>query len=238
MLCGNPRTGRDGTSVTTLLGLPGGVAPHILGNDREAERLAGEREGGPDCLPMGCRPRHQRKGRLLRQLGEFVGREGVDRGLELDALFAIGLQPKAGRTLPAVAHSHGESVAGAQIAAADANKQGVGPRPDVESVEPDFEHGAIARLDRGEIRRGRPVELRLAHVRGGPPRDFHHAGVVDAERASGIGQCELGVRACHERPRRRELDRAHLLGEISRERHDRKWTSIAARLLAGREKAR
>ena len=60
---------------------------------------------GQIAFQLRCRPRHQREGRLLRQLGEFVGREGVDRGLELDTLLAIGLQPKAGRTLPAVAEA-------------------------------------------------------------------------------------------------------------------------------------
>ena len=36
------------------------------------------------------------------------------------------------------------------------------PGPDVGAVEPDFEHRAVARLDRGEVRRLRLVELRLA----------------------------------------------------------------------------
>ena len=106
---------------------------------------------------------------LLGQLAELVGREGVDRGLELDALLDIGLQAKAGRALPAVAETYGQRIAGAQIAAADADEQRVRVWPDVEAVEPDFELGAVARLDGGEVRRRRLVELRLAHVGGRPP---------------------------------------------------------------------
>ena len=108
-----------------LVGLRGRIAPHVLGDDGEAERLAGDRKRGPDRLPLRRRARHQREAGLLGQLGEFVGGEGIDRGLELDALLAIGLQAEAGRALPAVAQPHGERVAGAQIAAADANEQRV-----------------------------------------------------------------------------------------------------------------
>src|SRR5262249_56032087 len=66
-----------------LLGLPGRVAPRILGDDGEAERLADDRERGPDRLPVRRRSRHQRKRRLLRQLGEFISRKRIDRRLEL-----------------------------------------------------------------------------------------------------------------------------------------------------------
>ncbi len=202
------------------LGLARRVAPRVLGDDGEAKRLADDRERGPDRLPLRGRPRHQRKGRLLRQLGEFIGRKRIDRGLEFDAGFAIGLQPVSGRALPAVAHAHGERIAGAQIAAADADQQRVRVGPDVETVEPDVELGAVAGLDRGEVRRRGLVELRLAHVGSRPPGDFHHAGIVDAERARGVGQGQLGVGAGEKRPGGREPDRAHVLGEIGGERHD------------------
>ena len=59
-------------------GLASRIAPRILGNDREAERLADHNERGPDRLPLRGRPRHQRESRLLRQLGEFIGGEGID----------------------------------------------------------------------------------------------------------------------------------------------------------------
>ena len=175
---------------------------------------------GQIAFQLAAGPGTSAKAGLLGQLAELVGGEGVDRGLELDPLFAIGLQAEAGRALPAVAETYGQRIAGAQIAAADPDEQRVGVGADVEPVEPDFELGAVARLDRGEVRRRRLVELRLAHVGGGSPRDLHHAGVVDAEGARRIGQGQLGMRAGHERARRRERDRAHVLGKIGRERHD------------------
>jgi hypothetical protein len=217
-------------------GLARRVAPGILGDDGQAERLADDRERGPDRLPVRGRSRHQRKRRLLRQLGEFIGRKRIDRRPELDARFAIGLHPVSGRALPAVAHAHGERIAGAQIAAAKADQQRVRVGADVETVEPDVELGAVAGLDRGEVRRRGLVELRLAHVGGRPPRDFHHAGIVDAERARGVGQGQLGVCAGDKGPGWREPDRAHVLGEIGGKRHER--TSIAASLLVGRKKDR
>jgi hypothetical protein len=175
---------------------------------------------------MRRRSRHEREARLLRQLGELVGRKRVDCGPELDPLLAIGLQPVAGRALAAVAQAHRQRIAGAQIAAADADEQRVGVGADVEAVEPDLELGAIACLDRGEVWRRRLVELRLAHVRRRAPGYLHHPGIVDAERARGIGQGQLGECARHERPGRREPDRAHVRGEIGRERHGRETTSM------------
>ena len=81
----------------------------------------------------------------------------------------IGLQPVAWRALPAIAHPDRQGVALAQIAAADSDQDGVRLGPDVGAVEPDLELGAVARLDRGEVRGLRLVELRLAHVGGGSP---------------------------------------------------------------------
>ena len=185
-----------------LLGIGGRVAPRILGDDRKPERLARHGERRPDRLPVRSLPRYEREGRLLRELGEFVGGESIDRRPELDPRFAVGLQAVARRALPAVAHAHGPRIAGAKIAAADTDQQGIGIGPDVEPVEPHLELGAVARLHGGEVGRGRSVELRLAHVGGGPPRDFHHAGVVDPEVARGIGQDQLGIRARDKRPRR------------------------------------
>ena len=118
-----------------------------------------------------------------------------------------------------VTHADRERVAGAQIAAADPDEQRVGVGADVEPVEPDFQFGAVARLDRSEIRRSRFVELGLGEIRRGAPRDFHHPGIVDAESASGVNEHKLDVRAGNERPGRQELDRAHVLREILRIRH-------------------
>ncbi len=212
-----------------LLGIGGRVAPRILGDDRKPERLAHDGERRPDRLPVCRLPWHEREGRLLGELGEFVGGESIDRRPELDPCFAVGLQPVARRALPAIAHARGERIARAQIAAADTDQQGIGIGPDVEPVEPHLELGAVARLDGGEVGRGGPVELRLAHVGGGPPRDFHHAGVIDPEGARGIGQDQLGIGARDKWPRRRKRHRAHVLGQIAGERHAR--TSIAASLL-------
>src|SRR6187431_74481 len=108
----------------------------------------------------------------MLELAEFVRGKGIDRGPQLDTLLDIGLQAPARRALPAVADADGQRIARAQIAAADANEDGVLPRPDVELVEPDFEHGAVARFDRGEVRRLRLVELRLRHVRSRAPRNL------------------------------------------------------------------
>src|SRR4029453_5964364 len=98
-----------------------------------------------------------------------VGCERVDRGSQLDIRLDVGLQPEAGRALPPVAEAYRERVAGAQVTAADADQQRVGIGPDVEPVEPDFEPGAVARLHGSEVRGMALVELRLTHVRGGPP---------------------------------------------------------------------
>jgi hypothetical protein len=76
-----------------------------------------------------------------------------------------------------------------------ADQQSVRKGTDVEPIEPHFELSAVAGLDCCEICRLRLVELRLAHVGCGPPRDLHHAGVIDAEGAGGICECQLGIRA-------------------------------------------
>ena len=216
------RQARDharGEKRQRLLRLRGGIAPHVLGEDGKAKRLADERQRRPDRLPACRRPRNERKGRLLGQLGELVCCECIDRGPELDAFLAVRLQAKAGRALPPVTQPDGERVASAQIAAPDADEQRVGVGPDIEPVEPHVELGAIARLHGGEIRRRRLVELRLAHVGGGAPGDLDHPGVVDSELAGGVDQGELGMRARDERPGGVKGDRAHMLGQIGRVRH-------------------
>src|SRR5689334_1621539 len=158
----------------------------------------------------------------MRELAEFIRRKGVDRGAQLDAGLAVGLQAVARRTLPTVAEPHRDGVALAQVAAADPDQDGVGPWPDVEAVEPVVELGAVARLDRGVVRRRGLIELRLAHVRRGAPRDLQHAGVVDAELACRVDDGQLLVRAGDERAGRRELRAAHVLGKIGRIRHRRR----------------
>ena len=61
-----------------LFGFAGWIAPCILSKDGQPEPLADNRERWEDRLPLHGRPRHQRKGRLLRQLGEFVGCKRID----------------------------------------------------------------------------------------------------------------------------------------------------------------
>jgi hypothetical protein len=124
------------------------------------------------------------------------------------------LQPEARRSLSAVAETYRQSVASAQIATADANQERIRVRPDVQSIKPNFELGAVARLDRGEVRHRWLVELRFAHVGRAPPRDLYHASVVDPERAGGVNQCQLGMRARDEWTCRRQLGPPHLFGKI------------------------
>ena len=207
-----------GAERDALVDRLGRIAPDVLGHDREPERLARDRQRGPDRLPARDRAGHEVE-RRMRELAELVGRERIDRGAQLDARLAVGLQPVAGRALPAVAEPHRDGVALAQVAAADPDQDGVRPRPDVEAVEPVFELGAVARLDRGVVRGGGLVELRLAHVRGGAPRDLQHAGVVDAELARRVDDGQLLVGAGDERAGRREHRGAHVLGQIGRIRH-------------------
>jgi len=192
----------------------GRVAPHVLGDERQPKRLADNRERRQDRLPAHGRPGDQIERWLLWQFAEFVSRESIDRGAQLDILLDIGLQAQTRRAAPAVAEPNGQRIAGPQIAAADADEQRVGIGPNVETVEPHFELGAVAGFDRGEIRRIGLGELRLCEVGRGAPRHFHHAGIVDAERAGGVDQRELGVGACHKRPSGQQLDRAHVLGKI------------------------
>ena len=77
-----PRRRRARASASRLVGR---IAPHVLGDDRQPERLAHDRERRQDRLPARRRPGHQVERRLLRQLAELVGRERVDGGLELDS---------------------------------------------------------------------------------------------------------------------------------------------------------
>src|SRR4051794_19047083 len=95
--------------------------------------------------------------------------------------FDVGLQPKTRRALPAIPQTHRQCIVLAQIAASNPYQKSVRIRTNVQSVEPYFKLGAIAGFHRRKIWRLRLVELRLAHVRGGSPRDLDHAGVVDAE---------------------------------------------------------
>ena len=202
------------------LSVRGRIAPGVFRRDGQSERLAHDGERGPDRLPGGCRARHEIESRLLRKLAKFISGKRIHRGPELDTLLHIGLQPKAGRALPPVAHANRQGVMLAQESAAHADQKRVGVGTNVELVEPDFELGTIARFDRGEVRSLRLVKLGLAHVGRGPPRDLDHAGIVDTERAGGVDKNELGKRARDEWARRYELDRAHMLGEIFRKWHD------------------
>ena len=200
--------------LETLGGVGGGIAPSIFGNDSKPKRLTGDRERRQDRLPARRRPGHQIERRLRRQFAEFVSRKGIDRGFQFDIGFDIGLQPQARRALPGIAEPHRQGIAFAQITAPDPDQKRVGVGADVEPVEPDLEPGAVAGFHRGEIRRLRLVELRLAHVGGGPPGDLDHAGIVDAEGAGGVDQRQFGMRAGDKRTGGGKRDRSHPLGKI------------------------
>ena len=87
-----------------------------------------------------------------------------------------------------------QRIASAQVAAAHADQQRIRIGPDVEPVEPDFELGAIAGLDRCVVGSRRIGELRLRHIRSGAPGNLEHAGVVDPERAGRVSERQLGMR--------------------------------------------
>ena len=151
------------------------------------------------------RSRHQIERRLHRQLAELVGGEGINRGLELDIGLDIGLQTESGRALPAVAQAHRQRIAGAQIAAPDADQQRVAQgrmlrRSNQTSSLAPLLASTVVKFDSLRL-----VELRLAHVGRRPPRDLQHAGVVDAEGAGRIDQRQFGKRAGDERPAGVEL---------------------------------
>ncbi len=201
------------------LGLRGRIAPEVLGDDGQPERLARDRKRRPDRFPAMRRAGHEVDRRLLRQLAELISREGIDADLERELLLAVGLQAIAGRALAAVAEPHGQGIAAAQVAAADADQDRVRPRPDVEPVEPHFELGAVARFDRGVVRRRGIGELRLAHVGGRAPRNLDDAGVVDAEGPGSVGQGQLLVGACDEWSGRIERRGAHVRGQVGGEWH-------------------
>ena len=173
------------------------VAPAVLGQDGEAERVAGQ--GRPDRLPARRRAGHQGEFRRRGDLGEFVGGEGIHQHLELEGGFAIGLQPQPGRPLAAVAKARRDGLAGAQEALADADEQRVHPRPDVHPVHPCLQHRAVAGLDAGVVGGLRVGELRPGHVRAAAPGDLEVPAVVDAEGAGGVGQHQLGEAAGFER---------------------------------------
>ena len=93
---GKPRTGCDGTSASACIGLVGRIAPHVLGDDRQAERLAGDRERRQIAFQRAAGPGTSANAGCSRQLAELVGREGVDRGLELDVLLELVCRRKPG----------------------------------------------------------------------------------------------------------------------------------------------
>jgi hypothetical protein len=155
--------------IEGLFGVRRRITPFVLGHDRKAERLAGDCERRQDGLPACGRSGDQIEARLHRQFAELVGRERVDRRLELDIRFDIRLQTEARRSLSAIAQANRQRIAAAQIAAADADEQGIRIGTNVQPVEPDLELRAVAGFDSREVGRLRLVELRFAHVRRGPP---------------------------------------------------------------------
>ena len=106
---------------------------------------------------------------------------------------------------------------------------------DVEPVEPHFKLGAVTGFHRREVCRLRLVELRLAHVGRGPPRDLDHAGIIDTENARGVNQGQFDMRARDERTRRRKRDASHPFGKIRRKWHDlARYSALISRSFTSR----
>ena len=112
-LAGKPRSGRDGTSASVASASAVGL-PHM------SSATIARRNGSPTTASDGqiafqlAAGPGTRSNAGCRQLAELVGREGIDRGLQLDVLLDIGLQPIAGRALPAVADPDRSSVSPAR----------------------------------------------------------------------------------------------------------------------------
>ncbi|WNQ17941.1 hypothetical protein PVZ81_09830 [Bordetella pertussis] len=95
-----------------------------------------------------------------------------------------------------IAEAHDDLFAFLEIAAHDADEQGLVPRADIAlAVVLDVQHRAIAGFDGGVVPALRIGELRLAHVAGEAVHDLDRAGVVDAEVAGGVGEGEAGEAA-------------------------------------------
>ncbi len=196
------------------------LAVGVLDRKRQVTRT-----GGPDVLarqqslPAPCRPGDQGDPRRARHFGVGGRRECVDKDLEFELRFDVGLQPQSGRTATRVAQPDRDRLARAQKAAADADRQAVGPRSRPAAIHPAFEHGAIRRLDGRVVRRRGIGKLRLAHVGCCAPGDPDVAGIVDAEGSRGVNEGQRLIGSGRERTGRRDRHRAHVLGQVGSVQH-------------------
>lgn len=197
------------------------ITPAILRQHSEPERLADPPQRRKESLEALRLSRYQLERWHIRHLDEIVGGEGVGKDLERKRTFHRGLQAKPGRALATVAEPHRDGVALAQKAVGDPHQQRADPRPDVVAVGFQHQFDAVASLSRREVWRLRIGELRAARVGGGAPTDLYGAGVVDTERAGGIGDDDFLQRARHYRLGWRDRRRSDGPALIDRKRHIR-----------------
>ncbi len=87
-----------------------GVAPTVLGFEFERERLTDPAQGRQDRHPALRRARNDLDDRLHRQRLIVEGCNRVDQYVELEAVFAKGLQTHAGRPTRGIAEANGDCV--------------------------------------------------------------------------------------------------------------------------------
>ena len=198
----------------------GGIAPLVVGLDRQPERLADAHERRQHRVPAHARPRHDRDPRALRQGDVVVGGDRVGEDAELEFALAIGLHADAGRAEAAVAEADGDGVAGAQEILGDADIERAAPGADVALELPlGFQGRAVGGLN-GRVALPLGVrELHRAEVGGEAEPDLDGAGVVDAEGPGRIDEGQALQRARLEGPRRGEHGRAHQVGPVVRIGH-------------------
>ena len=128
----------------------GGIAPLVVGLDRQAERLAGAHERRQHGAPAHAWPRHDGDPRALRQRHVVVGGDRIGEHAELELALAVGLQADAGRAEAAVAEADGDGVAGRQEVLHHGDIERAVPGADVALELPlGLERGAVGGLDRG-----------------------------------------------------------------------------------------
>ncbi len=127
----------------------GGIAPLVVSLDRKPERLACAHQRRQHRAPAHARPRQNCDLRALRQRHVVVGGDRVGEHAELELALAIGLQPNAGRALPAVAEADGDGVAGGQEILHHAHIERPAPGADVALELPlGLQGGPVGGLDR------------------------------------------------------------------------------------------
>ena len=111
-LCRQTRNRHVGLEPQRAIDEVGGIAPLVVGLDRQAERLACAHKRRQHGAPAHARPRHDGDLRALRQRHVVVGGDRIGEDAELELALAIGLHADAGRAEAAVAEADGDGVAG------------------------------------------------------------------------------------------------------------------------------